>query len=760
MNTDEIVKAEMKLEYDRYVSALFSTLRTIYPKYHPFWFIFYMYILYYRIVKRKIKYKLKSVSDEVIRHFIKSNNNFNDVNNIVIVQKENVYKSDKILRLFSEENRCSRYVHVVPATEGNDTETLLVADDLYYNLENSGFRFPLRLLNIHCSNVTFADEINISLINSPFDINNSVIDSILERYFKTPKLINKEDIISIDVKYFASDLYFLNSKLKNVHNIYFKCNSVKYRNVDIDKSCYCVIGETAVKQSNNIQSFLPKKSTKFVGQEGGVIKEIPTCPYGLSDHLENMQVALRPFLRKRKVNLHPAFLMVGNAGSGKRLLVSCLAARLGMHYYEINNYELSANVYAHNESKLHNVLFTGKMAAPCIIGIHNFESFGKNSEGQYDERIMGNFSDELKFLFENNIFPVFLFCCSNQKDIPTNLRKLFLETFEIGAPSELQREHNLRWILEEERLNTDIMLSEIANKTHGFFYEDLRALVYHARRELRKRTSQSDKTDICETDFFCAIDYMQNNYNESLGAPKVPKVQWSDVGGLSNVKEEIKKTIYLPLRHPAFLKNSGLKRSGILLFGPPGTGKTLIAKAVATECNLCFLSVKGPELLNMYVGQSEQNIREVFERARQASPCIIFFDELDSLAPNRGISGDSGGVMDRVVSQLLAEMDGLNDSATIFIIGATNRPDLIDPALLRPGRFDKLLYIGPCTDKESKLSVLKALTRKFSLSNDVNLIEVVKISPKNITGADFYGICSSAWSSAVRRLIKRIENGN
>ncbi|XP_074026462.1 peroxisomal biogenesis factor 6 isoform X3 [Leptinotarsa decemlineata] len=654
MNTDEIVKAEMKLEYDRYVSALFSTLRTIYPKYHPFWFIFYMYILYYRIVKRKIKYKLKSVSDEVIRHFIKSNNNFNDVNNIVIVQKENVYKSDKILRLFSEENRCSRYVHVVPATEGNDTETLLVADDLYYNLENSGFRFPLRLLNIHCSNVTFADEINISLINSPFDINNSVIDSILERYFKTPKLINKEDIISIDVKYFASDLYFLNSKLKNVHNIYFKCNSVKYRNVDIDKSCYCVIGETAVKQSNNIQSFLPKKSTKFVGQEGGVIKEIPTCPYGLSDHLENMQVALRPFLRKRKVNLHPAFLMVGNAGSGKRLLVSCLAARLGMHYYEINNYELSANVYAHNESKLHNVLFTGKMAAPCIIGIHNFESFGKNSEGQYDERIMGNFSDELKFLFENNIFPVFLFCCSNQKDIPTNLRKLFLETFEIGAPSELQREHNLRWILEEERLNTDIMLSEIANKTHGFFYEDLRALVYHARRELRKRTSQSDKTDICETDFFCAI---------------------------------------------------------------------------------------------------------VFERARQASPCIIFFDELDSLAPNRGISGDSGGVMDRVVSQLLAEMDGLNDSATIFIIGATNRPDLIDPALLRPGRFDKLLYIGPCTDKESKLSVLKALTRKFSLSNDVNLIEVVKISPKNITGADFYGICSSAWSSAVRRLIKRIENG-
>ncbi|KAH1010172.1 hypothetical protein HUJ05_004508 [Dendroctonus ponderosae] len=250
---------------------------------------------------------------------------------------------------------------------------------------------------------------------------------------------------------------------------------------------------------------------------------------------------------------------------------------------------------------------------------------------------------------------------------------------------------------------------------------------------------------------------MQSNYNESLGAPKVPKVQWSDIGGLNNVKEEIMKTINLPLRRPDLFKKSGLTRSGILLFGPPGTGKTLIAKAVATECSLCFLTVKGPELLNMYVGQSEQNIREVFERARQASPCIIFFDELDSLAPNRGLSGDSGGVMDRVVSQLLSEMDGLNNGAKLFIIGATNRPDLIDPALLRPGRFDKLLYVGPCTEEGSKVSVMQALTKKFKLASDVDPQEIVSSCPKNITGADLYGICSTAWSSAAKRLIDRIE---
>lgn len=197
-----------------------------------------------------------------------------------------------------------------------------------------------------------------------------------------------------------------------------------------------------------------------------------------------------------------------------------------------------------------------------------------------------------------------------------------------------------------------------------------------------------------------------------------------------------------------------------MLFGPPGTGKTLIAKAVATECGLCFLSVKGPELLNMYVGQSEQNVRQVFQRAREASPCIIFFDELDSLAPNRGISGDSGGVMDRVVSQLLSEMDGLNDNGTVFIIGATNRPDLLDPALLRPGRFDKLLYVGPCTETESKVGVLNALTRKFTVSSDVNLDKVATMCPPHVTGADLYSVCASAWFMAVRRTIEHIENGS
>lgn len=260
--------------------------------------------------------------------------------------------------------------------------------------------------------------------------------------------------------------------------------------------------------------------------------------------------------------------------------------------------------------------------------------------------------------------------------------------------------------------------------------------------------------------------------------PRVPKVFWNDVGGLENLKHEITRRIRLPM-----LNSFGFGQSGLLLYGPPGTGKTLLAKAVATEYQLHFLSIKGPEVLNMYVGQSEQNVRQgknnvyndiiyniinsnyyliifvVFERARSAAPCIIFFDELDSLAPNRGKSGDSGGVMDRVVSQLLAEMDGLDRACNIFIIGATNRPDLIDPALLRPGRFDKLLYVGIHSSFVSKLNVLEALTHKFKfLNNGEELKRVITDLPVNLTGADLYSICSNAWLNAARRILNDINN--
>ncbi|KAI8853669.1 P-loop containing nucleoside triphosphate hydrolase protein [Chytridium lagenaria] len=236
-----------------------------------------------------------------------------------------------------------------------------------------------------------------------------------------------------------------------------------------------------------------------------------------------------------------------------------------------------------------------------------------------------------------------------------------------------------------------------------------------------------------------------------LGAPKIPKVSWDDVGGLDHVKAAVVDTIQLPLERPELFATGAKKRSGLLFYGPPGTGKTLVAKAVASSFSLNFLSVKGPELLNMYIGESEANVRKVFERARDAKPCVIFFDELDSVAPKRGEKGDSGGVMDRIVSQLLAELDSVSGGSggEVFVIGATNRPDLLDAALLRPGRFDKLLYLGVSDDHGKQENVLKALTR--------NLREVARQCPLTLTGADMYALCSDAMLKSINRTIAQVE---
>ena len=201
-------------------------------------------------------------------------------------------------------------------------------------------------------------------------------------------------------------------------------------------------------------------------------------------------------------------------------------------------------------------------------------------------------------------------------------------------------------------------------------------------------------------------------------------------------------------------------RPGILLYGPPGTGKTLLAKAVATSCSLNFFSVKGPELLNMYIGESEANVRRVFQRARDARPCVVFFDELDSVAPKRGAHGDSGGVMDRIVSQLLAELDGISSSSSagdVFVIGATNRPDLLDPALLRPGRFDRMLYLGVSDTDTAQLRILQALTRKFRLDPALDLARVARECAFNLTGADFYALCADALLKAMSRTAQEID---
>ncbi|KAF2904257.1 hypothetical protein ILUMI_01922 [Ignelater luminosus] len=721
-----------------------------FPKYSPYFFPFCMLIIYNRIRKNQKLFNIVSVPSELIRKVIEDYHlTFcDDENNTILINKN--YSNGYFVKIIYR-SCVKRIVYAVETSNHkvNNESAIVMSDTLKHNLGNIE---DVKLSFVQPNEIYFATEIDLSLVNTNYDISNAVIDAVIKNYFKTPKFVCRNDLIVINFQKYAPEFFYTSTKYRNVKYVYFKCNKIISKHSKVN-TFLCMIGETTVKQSANVQSYIaPTVKDMCSFKEEDFYNLISKCRDGLEDYKEEIERAVKPFLRKHKLDLKPTFLLQGNKGAGKSLIVSSLASKLGLHLYETASGDITSSTYAQTETKLRNIFFKTRLCTPCILTIKNFENFGKNNEGEYDERIMSFFRTELDSLFQNNSFPLILICVSNSKEIPSELTRAFLEIFTIKSPDDNQRVQMLNWILKSRNLENCANLTEIAQKTHGFLFEDFKALIYHAQKD------SSDNCLLNKDNFDHALDIMQLNYNQSIGAPKIPQVQWSDVGGLNDVKQEIIRTINLPLRHPEILKTTGLKRSGILLYGPPGTGKTLIAKAVATECNLCFLSVKGPELLNMYVGQSEQNVREVFEKAREASPCIIFFDELDSLAPNRGVSGDSGGVMDRVVSQLLAEMDGLNQTATIFIIGATNRPDLIDPALLRPGRFDKLLYVGPCTDAESKLSVLKALTRKFKLDEDMNLKEIIKMCPKNITGADFYGLCSNAWMSSVRQLIENNEN--
>ncbi|PBP17456.1 Peroxisomal biogenesis factor 6 [Diplocarpon rosae] len=370
--------------------------------------------------------------------------------------------------------------------------------------------------------------------------------------------------------------------------------------------------------------------------------------------------------------------------------------------------------------------------------------------------------------------------------IPDGVRGIFTHELEMTAPDEWEREGILRSIIDDQpvALAPEVDLSGVAITTAALVAGDLvdvvdRALVARNSRIQGLASASSDPENaatvrdvlvaggpagrcLTKSDFELAVEAARKNFADAIGAPKIPNVSWDDVGGLTNVKDAVMETIQLPLERPELFAKGMKKRSGILFYGPPGTGKTLLAKAIATEFSLNFFSVKGPELLNMYIGESEANVRRVFQRARDARPCVVFFDELDSVAPKRGNQGDSGGVMDRIVSQLLAELDGMSDGEDggggVFVIGATNRPDLLDAALLRPGRFDKMLYLGVSDTHEKQLTIMEALTRKFTLHPTLSLPRIASRLPFTYTGADFYALCSDAMLKAVTRQASLVDS--
>ncbi|CEI89189.1 Putative Cell division control protein 48 [Rhizopus microsporus] len=338
---------------------------------------------------------------------------------------------------------------------------------------------------------------------------------------------------------------------------------------------------------------------------------------------------------------------------------------------------------------------------------------------------------------------------------------------DIGIPDPTGRLEILRIHTKNMKLDDDVDLEQIASETHGYVGADLASLCSEAAmQQIREKMDLIDlEEETIDTEVLDSLAVTMENFRYALGVSnpsalretvvEVPTVKWDDIGGLENVKQELQETVQYPVEHPEkFLKFGMNPSKGVLFYGPPGTGKTLLAKAIANECQANFISIKGPELLTMWFGESEANVRDVFDKARAAAPCVMFFDELDSIAKARGGSvGDAGGAGDRVLNQILTEMDGMNAKKNVFVIGATNRPDQIDPALLRPGRLDQLIYI-PLPDENSRLSILKATLRKSPVAPDVDLNVIAKHT-QGFSGADLAEICQRAAKLAIREDIEK-----
>ncbi|KAH3664152.1 hypothetical protein OGAPHI_004866 [Ogataea philodendri] len=467
---------------------------------------------------------------------------------------------------------------------------------------------------------------------------------------------------------------------------------------------------------------------------------------------------------------------------GKSMLVRSIATEFGANLLELDSFELF------NQSSASKTIGTirgkaDRVVDSCnslIILIRHIDALAKKPDPNQQQK------DTLalklvELIDEYTAKGAIVIATTNDADnMSESLRSKLKFEINLNVPTEPERKLILEYLLEgssDVTTRQDVSLDTLSLQSAGLTANDLMSIVENAKKTAIDRLEDlsvdlsipweqvlafdGGKVKLGSEDFEKAINSARNKFSDLIGAPRIPDVKWEDVGGLDVVKDEILDTIELPLKHPELFSKGMKKRSGILFYGPPGTGKTLLAKAIATNFALNFFSVKGPELLNMYIGESEANVRRVFQKARDAKPCVIFFDELDSVAPKRGNQGDSGGVMDRIVSQLLAELDGMSGAEGgdgVFVVGATNRPDLLDEALLRPGRFDKMLYLGISDTHEKQAKIIQALTRKFELESSVDLQEIADSCPFTYTGADFYALCSDAMLNAMTRTAGVVEN--
>ncbi|WP_226007164.1 CDC48 family AAA ATPase [Natrinema salinisoli] len=540
-------------------------------------------------------------------------------------------------------------------------------------------------------------------------------------------------------------------------------------------------GTVVITDSTSIE--ISETPAEQVESGGGASAEgVPNVAYedigGLDEELDQVREMIELPMRHpelfQQLGIEPpkGVLLHGPPGTGKTLMAKAVANEIDAHFETISGPEIMSKYYGESEEQLREVFEEAEENAPSIIFIDELDSIAAKREeagGDVERRVVAQLLSLMDGLEERG--RVTVIAATNRVDaIDPALRRggRFDREIEIGVPDKEGRKEILQVHTRGMPLDEGIDLDQYAESTHGFVGADLESLAREsAMNALRRIRPELDlESEEIDADVLDSLEVTERDFKEALKGiqpsamrevfVEVPDVTWNDVGGLGDTKEQLRETIQWPLDYPEVFEQMDMQAAkGVLMYGPPGTGKTLLAKAVANEAQSNFISIKGPELLNKYVGESEKGVREVFEKARSNAPTVIFFDEIDSIAGERGQRQGDSGVGERVVSQLLTELDGLEELEDVVVVATTNRPDLIDSALLRPGRLDRHVHV-PVPDEDARKAIFEVHTRNKPLAESVDL-EWLAGETDGYVGADIEAVCREASMAASREFINSVD---
>mmetsp|Transcript_15713 Transcript_15713/g.30352 ORF Transcript_15713/g.30352 Transcript_15713/m.30352 type:complete len:799 (-) Transcript_15713:215-2611(-) len=641
--------------------------------------------------------------------------------------------------------------------KGRETICIVLSEDDCedYNVRmNKVVRKNLRvrlgdLISVNpCQEVEYGKRIHVLPIDDTIEgISGNLFDVFLKPYFQEAYRPVK-----------TGDLFLVRG---NMHAVEFKV-------VETDPPNFCIVApDTMIHCEGEPVRREDEERLDEVGYD-----DIGGCRKQMAQIREMIELPLRHPQLFKTLGVKPprGVLLYGPPGSGKTLIARAVANETGSMFLIINGPEIMSKMAGESESNLRKAFEEAEKNAPAIIFMDEIDSIAPKREktnGEVERRIVSQLLTLMDGL-KGRANVIVLAATNRPNSIDPALRRFgrFDREIDIGAPDENGRMEIFRIHTRNMKLDESVDPEQIAKETHGYVGADIAALCTEAAMQcIREKMDIIDIDDEnIDAEVLESMAVTQEHFKVALAQSnpsslretviEIPNVSWDDIGGLEDVKRELREMVQYPIEHADLFQKFGQNPSkGVLFYGPPGCGKTLLAKAVANECSANFLSCKGPELLTMWFGESEANVREMFEKARGAAPCILFFDELDSIAKMRGSSsGDGGGAGDRVMNQMLTEMDGMGAKKSVFIIGATNRPDIIDTALMRPGRLDQLIYI-PVPDLESRKSIFRATLRKSPVAKDVDLNVLAEATDK-FSGADLTEICQRASKMAIRESIE------